>query len=189
MNATYLMEKDPEAIPEMRTLINASVKNANEIMTDWKTQGIDEQLSLSDIDIRDLIVEVLDTSLIPGEVQVTQNVEAKVLPLDRIKIRRVLDNLIRNAVEAMPGGGVLSLAGRVEGEVYSLEVKDTGAGISGEGLSKLFTPFYTTKPMGMGLGLAFCKRAVEAHGGSITVESEEKAGTTFTISIPHNLDE
>ena len=189
MNAAYLMEKDPEMSGEMLALINSSVKNANEIMEDWKNQGIAEKLTLSDIDIRTLIEVTFETSLIPGEVKVSQNVESRVLSLDRIKVRRVLDNLIRNAVEAMPEGGVLSLEGRVEGGVYVLEVKDTGAGISGEGLFKLFTPFYSTKPDGMGLGLAFCMRAVEAHGGFIAVESWVGEGTTFTIKLPMNPSE
>jgi signal transduction histidine kinase len=65
-------------------------------------------------------------------------------------------------------------------------VKDTGIGISEDILSKLFTPFYTTKSDGMGLGLAFCKQAVETHGGSIAVESKVGVGTTFTIRLPMN---
>ena len=188
MNAAYLLEKNPETIEEMRALINASVKHANEIMEDWKSQGISEELTLSETDIRTIIEVTLKTSLITGEVKVSQNVESRVLSLDRIKTRRVLDNLIRNAVEAMPEGGALSIEGRVDGDDYVLEVKDTGAGISGEGLSKLFTPYYSTKPDGMGLGLAFCKRAVEAHGGSINVESKVGEGTTFTIKLPMNME-
>jgi len=61
---------------------------------------------------------------------------------------------------------------------------DTGEGITEEVMSGLFTPFHTTKAGGLGLGLAFCKRAVEAHGGTITVESKVNRGTTFTIIIP-----
>jgi PAS domain S-box-containing protein len=184
MNATYLMEKNPETIAEMRTLINSSIKNANDIMEDWKNQGINEQLTQSDTGIQTLIENALETSLIPSNVKVSQNIESSILHLDRIKTRRVLDNLIRNAVEAMPEGGALSFKGRVDGDVYVLEVKDTGVGISEDDLSRVFTPFYSTKPDGMGLGLAFCKRTVEAHAGSIEVESEVGEGTKFTISIP-----
>jgi signal transduction histidine kinase len=184
INANYLLGNDPDSFDEMRELITSSVKHSNEIMEDWENQGIDEQLTLSDIDIRALIEETLDISLIPSEVKVSQNVLPRVLCLDRVKTRRVLDNLIRNAVEAMPKGGVLSIEGRVDGDDYVLEVKDTGVGISGDGLSRVFEPFYTTKPDGRGLGLAFCKRAVEAHGGSISVETEIGEGTKFTIRLP-----
>jgi signal transduction histidine kinase len=171
----------------MREIITSSVKFANEIMEDWKNQGIDERLTLSDTEVSALIEEALDISLIPGEVKVSQNAEPMILRLDRIKTRRVLDNLIRNAVEAMPEGGALSIEGRVDGDIYVIEVKDTGIGISRDGLSKLFTPFYTTKPNGMGLGLAFCKRTIEAHGGTIEVNTTEGKGTTFTINIPTSL--
>jgi signal transduction histidine kinase len=171
----------------MRTLIKSSVKHANEIMEDWKNQGIDEQLTLSDTDIRELIEEALKISLIPSEVKVSNNAGSMILRLDRIKTRRVLDNLIRNAVEAMPEGGALSIEGKVDGDVYVLEVKDTGIGISGDGLSNLFTPFYSTKPNGMGLGLAFCRRTIEAHCGTIEVNTIEGKGTTFTLNIPTGM--
>jgi signal transduction histidine kinase len=68
-----------------------------------------------------------------------------------------------------------------------LEVKDTGIGISRDGLSKLFTPFYTTKPNGMGIGLTFCKHTIEAHGGTIEVNTIEGKGTTFTLNIPTGM--
>ncbi len=187
MNANYLMEKDPDSFDEMRTLIKSSVKHANEIMEDWKNQGIDEQLTRSDTDIRELIEEALNISLIPSEVKVSNNAEPMILRLDRIKTRRVLDNLIRNAVEAMPEGGAISIEGRVDGDIYLLEVKDTGIGISRDVLPKLFTPFYTTKPNGMGIGLTFCKRTIEAHGGTIEVNTIEGKGTTFTLNIPTGM--
>ena len=66
-------------------------------------------------------------------------------------------------------------------------MKDTGIGISRDVLPKLFTPFYTTKPNGMGIGLAFCKRTLEAHGGTIEVNTIEGKGTTFTLNIPTGM--
>jgi signal transduction histidine kinase len=184
MNATYLMEKNPETGDEMRGLVMSSVKHANEIMEDWKNQGIDEGLTVSEMDIQALVEEALDTSLIPGDVNVSLNVESRILGVDRVKVHRVLNNLVRNAVEAMPDGGTLMIKGRVDGEIYLLELSDTGNGISRDGLSKIFTPFYSTKPKGMGLGLAFSRKTVEAHGGSISVESKVGEGTAFTIRFP-----
>jgi len=104
--------------------------------------------------------------------------------VDPAKVRRVLDNLIRNALEAMPDGGVLNIEAERRGDDVIIKVSDTGAGIKDEDLPKLFKPFHTTKPKGIGLGLAYCKRTVEAHGGTITIESKEGEGATFTVTLP-----
>ncbi len=99
--------------------------------------------------------------------------------VEPMKVNRVLDNLLRDAGEAMPGGGRLTVAAeRVAGEVV-LEVADTGPGIPEELMENLFRPFLTTKPGGLGLGLPYCKKAVEAHGGSISVYSTPGKGATF----------
>ena len=85
----------------------------------------------------------------------------------------------------MPNGGVISVkAGLIDGTV-SLSIEDTGAGIPEENLNKLFKPLFTTKAKGAGLGLAVCKRLVEAHGGFITVKSEVGKGSLFTVHIPY----
>ena len=97
---------------------------------------------------------------------------------------RVLENLLSNAAEAMPVGGVVSVNARHgDGEVV-ISVSDSGVGMPDEAIDNIFTPLYTTKAKGVGLGLSFCKRAVEAHGGSLSFTSELGYGTTFTIRIP-----
>jgi len=90
-------------------------------------------------------------------------------------------------VEAIHGeeGEIIITLREVEGGV-ELKVRDNGRGMSHEVLSQLFKPFFTTRPGGLGLGLAFCKRAVEAHGGSIQAWSVEGEGTTVTITLPYN---
>lgn len=104
--------------------------------------------------------------------------------LDATKIHRALDNLIRNAVEAMPQGGRLKILARRGGDDAVIQVRDTGIGIPDEEIPNLFKPFHTTKAKGMGLGLAYRKRAVEAQGGSIAMESKVGEGTTFMITLP-----
>jgi signal transduction histidine kinase len=99
-------------------------------------------------------------------------------------VRRVLDNLVVNALEAMPEGGNLAVSAEMVGSEAIIKVSDTGVGIPEAELPKLFKAFHTMKPKGLGLGLAFCRRAVEAHGGSITVESKVGEGTTFTVTLP-----
>jgi signal transduction histidine kinase len=98
--------------------------------------------------------------------------------------RRVVVNLLTNAVQAMPDGGRLSVEGEIIDGKVSINISDTGVGISEENKAKLFTPLFTTKAKGTGLGLAVCKRIIDAHMGSISVDSVEGEGTTFTILLP-----
>ena len=102
---------------------------------------------------------------------------------DAALLRRVLDNLILNAMDAMPGGGVLMLKTTGEKEGVELEVSDTGTGLTPRECSRLFTPYYTTKPHGTGLGLAIVQCVVSDHGGSISVESEAGVGTSFHVRL------
>ncbi|MBD3172519.1 GHKL domain-containing protein [Candidatus Bathyarchaeota archaeon] len=93
-------------------------------------------------------------------------------------------NLLTNAVQAMPEGGELTVSGSKEGNSSIITISDKGVGISEENMGKLFTPLFTTKAKGTGLGLAVCNRIVDAHNGNIFVESDEGVGTTFKIILP-----
>jgi PAS domain S-box-containing protein len=106
---------------------------------------------------------------------------------DPTLMRQVLKNLVQNAVEAMPDGGLLRLAiapSRAVPAAVELVVSDTGIGIPGEYRDRIFDPFFTLKARGHGLGLALVRKIVIAHGGRITVQSTEGAGTTFRLTIP-----
>ncbi|HNS52270.1 MAG TPA: cache domain-containing protein [Anaerolineae bacterium] len=116
------------------------------------------------------------------------------LPLiqaDPLQLRQVFLNLMNNAAEAMPGQGQLTLRTRkgTLPEQITVEVEDTGVGISPENMKKLFTPFFTTKPIGKGtgLGLAIIYGIVKMHQGQITVRSEVGRGTTFSITLRVHL--
>jgi signal transduction histidine kinase len=107
------------------------------------------------------------------------------LPVDVNKLEQVFLNLIMNAVQAMDGGGELSVMTRCDGGSCSLSVSDTGKGIPPDVMPKIFDPFFSTKGVGegTGLGLTVSKAIVEQHGGEITVETSEQ-GTTFTVKLP-----
>jgi hypothetical protein len=103
---------------------------------------------------------------------------------DEVQIERVLVNLWRNAVEAMPDGGTLSVHVWNESEFVKISVRDTGIGIVPDELPHIFKPFYTTKSTGSGLGLAICKKIIDEHGGQIEVISSVGEGTNFIITLP-----
>jgi signal transduction histidine kinase len=98
-------------------------------------------------------------------------------------LRRAMLNLVQNALDAMPQGGTLTLAGQRTAIHVQLQVRDTGRGIPTEQLAKIFEPLYTTKPGGSGLGLYIVQEIVAAHGGTLAVESTLGCGTTFTMTL------
>jgi signal transduction histidine kinase len=104
--------------------------------------------------------------------------------LDEALLRQVLDNLIRNAVEAITGNGVVEIETDVVDHNLVIRVKDSGSGISSDSQAKLFEPFYTTKPQGTGLGLATSQQIVFEHNGHLVVESQPGKGSTFSILLP-----
>ena len=99
-------------------------------------------------------------------------------------LHKAFQNLVLNAMDAMPGGGNLSMRSSDAESVVRIEVSDTGKGLTPEECSRLFTPYYTTKQKGTGLGLAIVQSVVSDHHGNISVSSEEGRGTTFRIELP-----
>lgn len=106
------------------------------------------------------------------------------VPHDPAQMRQVLLNLVKNAGEAMPAGGTLTMRTWREGGSVKIAVQDTGTGMSPQALERLFSPFFTTKAKGTGLGLAVSFRIMEDHGGEIGATSTEGQGSTFTLSLP-----
>jgi len=103
---------------------------------------------------------------------------------DPILLRRALENLILNSLDAMPAGGTLTVRTSRLGGAMRLEVSDTGQGLTPEECARLFTPYYTSKRHGTGLGLAIVQSVVSDHNGRIEVESAPGAGATFRIELP-----
>jgi signal transduction histidine kinase len=124
---------------------------------------------------------------LPESVKVTVKVEANArkVEADSTFINRIMDNLVNNAVQAMPKGGKLTIRTYKEANDTVISVKDTGVGIPENVKDKLFTPMFTTKSKGQGFGLAVIKRMSESLGGTVTFESQEGKGTTFIIRLPN----
>ena len=104
--------------------------------------------------------------------------------LDKELFKQALLNLFLNAEQAMPEGGSITIQAAVEDSCLCLSIIDTGAGIAPESVAKVFTPFYSTKKSGSGLGLPTTRKIIEAHHGTIAVQSDVGKGTKFTIRLP-----
>ena len=107
-----------------------------------------------------------------------------IIQADATLLHRAVENLILNAMDAMPAGGVLMLRTQTHEGGVSLEVSDTGTGLTPEESERIFTPYYTSKQHGSGLGLAIVQAIVADHGGRISVESESGVGTSFHVELP-----
>lgn len=144
----------------------------------------EESYSLEGVALAPVVAEVaaLVGASWPGEIKIEVD-EAHKVRADRNALHRVLLNGARNAVQAMGGGGMLTIASRKYGGAVVIELADTGGGIAKEAAEKLFTPFFTTKADGTGLGLAYSKKAVEALGGEISLKNRER-GAVLTIRLP-----
>jgi PAS domain S-box-containing protein len=182
---TKLSAEMDEKIKEMLGLIEKNVEHANKIITDLMEYSKEIKLELTEATSRSIVKETLFVVEIPDDVQMrdlTQN-EPK-LKIDLEQMKRVFANLIKNAVDAMPNGGKLTITSKESDGNVEITFTDTGTGMTKEVMEKIWTPFFTTKAKGMGLGLPICRRIIEAHGGSISVESTFGKGTTFTVTIP-----
>ena len=185
-NAVYVANNYPEENEKMMEIIGNSTDYASKILEDLRdlTRNTDpnkEEVILSDF-ISDTIQGYNTNNLISFKVNIDDNLETA--NFDPVKIRRVIDNLVKNSVEAIDETGEIVISTCCEDECLILKISDTGRGIPEESLGNIFQPFMTTKSKGLGLGLAYCKQAVEAHKGEITVESKLNKGTKFTIKLP-----
>ncbi len=175
-----------EKCRKMLEIIEKDAKYANKIIEDL-LEFSREYVHLNPIttSIRHLVDNALTKVTVPDNVKIMNLTSFKhKVEVDADHMIRVFVNLITNAIDAMPNGGVLRIWSRISDKHVKVFFKDTGIGIPKENLDKIWGPLFTTKAKGMGLGLSICKRIVEAHGGSIKVKSKVGAGTTFTVILP-----
>jgi PAS domain S-box-containing protein len=193
-NAIYYLKNEcapklPVSIPqkakEMFQVISDSVDYADKIIRDLQDFSAIKTPRLEKTDINAMIKETLSRVHIPNNIEL--HTELSYLPeikVDKDLIKRVFLNLTTNGIQAMEKGGTLTVVTKKTEGFVEVSFRDTGVGISKEDMKKLFTPFFTTKAKGMGIGLSICKKFVESHGGSIEVESEVGKGTAFTVKLP-----
>lgn len=169
------------------------VKRLDKTVNDLLFFGKPSLPELSWVDINEILMTMLKfATQHRGGVNIERRIElqANLPPVyaDDKQMQQVFLNLVLNAYQAMPSGGVLgitsSLAIRNDTEYVRVDISDTGSGIPPQILEKIFTPFYTTKAQGTGLGLPICNKLVKLHKGDIRVTSDNTTGTVFTVELP-----
>jgi two-component system sensor histidine kinase AtoS len=185
--ASEKAEDKKEAVGLLSTL-DDTIRYMDKVVSDLQDYARPVGADLVETSLPDLINATVSSVKIPGNVQVTVDIHegSSNLKLDAALFTRVLTNLVLNAVQAMPNGGELTIAGSSGDAGITVAVQDTGVGIAPENLGKIFNPFFTTKAQGQGLGLAVCKRLIEEQGGTIDVTSHVGKGSSFTFKIPTN---
>ncbi|MFH2110015.1 MAG: GAF domain-containing protein [Candidatus Bathyarchaeota archaeon] len=182
-NCVYFLQKDDEGYSAK---ISSAVDYAVKMLEDLQQYTDRTPLNQAPISLNALVLQTIQDIIMPIAVDVEVTLEdLDGLMLDYTKMRRVLNNLVANSLEAMPQGGSLRINGYLDEDMVRIEVSDTGVGISEDVMNKLLTDFITTKPNGHGLGLPFCKRVIEAHGGRIQIQSKVNEGTVVTMTIPY----
>ena len=178
--------EEKEGIKESLDSIENNVDYINKIVQDLQDYAKPLKPTLQEARLDRLCEEVTFNREIPNNIEASCLAEenAKKMVVDPALLKRILDNLVNNAIQAMPNGGKLNVhAYREAGDVV-ITVQDDGLGIPEEVRTKLFTPLFTTKSKGQGFGLAVVKRLTDAMGGTVTFESEVGKGTKFIVSLP-----
>jgi PAS domain S-box-containing protein len=171
-------------------IIENEVKNADKIISDLLDFSRIKSVDREPVAASELVRRVLERYPVPEHLTVSVEISPDLPPVhvDPRQIVQVLGNLVTNACQAMPEQGSLSIKAEGRGDesqpMVSIAVSDTGTGILPENMDKLFVPLFTTKPRGIGLGLAVCRKLMDANGGRIEVRSEPGKGATFTVHLP-----
>jgi len=183
-NAVFLLERTPEN-PMFYTMIRESLKQTTQILDSFRDFYKGHMLKMVDADI----VKAYEMGI--SEIEVADDVELTLeadeierFSMDPTKVALVFRKLIKNAIDAMPGGGEIRVGIKDRGDHVEVRISDTGSGIPEEVVKVIYDPFMAKRKGGKGLGVPACKRIVESHGGTIGFETSLGEGTTFTFTIP-----
>lgn len=173
-----LADRIIETINHLSNTVNQITSFARPLSLEFREADLNEVVGS--------VLQLLEHQLAAGRVEKCIRLHEGPLRarLDETSLRSALTNLIVNAVQAMPGGGRLTVSTRRGADSLAVEIEDTGVGMSEEQLRNVFEAFYTTKSHGLGLGMPYAKKVVEEHGGRVSVESRVGEGTTVRVYLP-----
>ncbi len=176
-----------QAILESIESVNENITYIDKIVSDLQDYTRPLKPNLQVINLSELIQSTILAINIPNRIElITKLKENSAIKTDTAYLRRILTNLITNAVQAMPNEGKLTVKINRKKDKTAISIQDTGLGIPENVKTKMFTPLFTTKSKGQGLGLAVVKRLVEALNGKIHFESQVNKGTKFTVELSQN---
>lgn len=175
-----------EKIKRHLDIIQREVQRSDRIISDLLDFARVKSLKIERVDANYLINETLKTISIPENIKIKLDLDSSLLkiPLDQLKIQQVYQNIIINAIQAMPKGGMLKITTEVNKEMIAIIFEDTGMGIPKENYDKIFEPLFSTKAKGIGLGLSIVKEIIKLHKGSLEFESEVGVGSKFIVKLP-----
>jgi two-component system, sporulation sensor kinase E len=176
-------------ISEYLDIVNEEVERLNRIVMDFLFAVRPMDINLAEHDLNALLHEIMDFMKYEIEeagVELSEDYQVDIphILLDDKFIKQAILNIVKNAINAMPDGGKLTISTRYRGDEVLLRIIDTGTGMSDEVLNKIFEPYFTTKEFGSGIGLTIVYKIIKEHRGEISVISQEGKGTTFTLSFP-----
>jgi signal transduction histidine kinase len=179
---------DRAELEQLLGVVESETRRIDDVVQQFLEYSRPPKLAPRDTDLAADVLEVVDSLRALSESRgVKLEVEAGAAGravCDPGQLRQALDNLLRNAIEATPEGGRVTVVAASSGKGHAIEVRDNGAGIAAEDLPRVFDLYFTTKPHGTGVGLAVTQQIVSAHGGTIEVDSAEGRGTRMTIRLP-----
>ena len=188
VGATFALRNEAltkEQRNEMLSLIENNVEYSDGIVKDLLDYSRTFDLLLVESSPKKVVMNALQMLKIPDKIKIQDvSLEQPVIAVDSDRMKRAFVNLIENAIDAMPDGGTLTISSRQLNGFVEIAFSDTGTGIAEKAMKNLWKPLQTTKAKGMGMGLAICKRIIDAHGGKVSVESKTGHGTAFTIQLP-----
>lgn len=184
--------EDTEEALDYLNIISRNIERCYEITEMWRNPGNVEELCTDRVVLADVLHDIVKSSepiaiSAKATLEFDMRGDPGVLRGNSIQLFRALQNLVNNAIHALPStGGVVRIETRTIDDRVNIEISDNGTGMSEDQLQKIFEPYFTTKGVGegTGLGLAITKRVMETHDGTIAVESELGKGTRFVLSLP-----
>lgn len=179
------LKQDPKTLSYL-ALVEKQIDSCVQIMNNVLDFAKPKKINVAKMSLKELVEDSLSVMDIPSNIEVNATYQKGVFEIeaDPLQIKQVFMNLIKNAINAMPKGGFLTISASKRANDLIIEFKDTGNGIPKESLSKIFDPLFSTFPDGTGLGLSVSQQIIGAHGGRIEVESELGKGATFIVKLP-----